>query len=416
MPNEKVIRIIKVPLPNGTKQTDLPAKFPRMGRLYLELFENKAKIKQDLINKEYVPRKITEEIHENRQKEKEIKEVKTKEIKTKEEKVKENTKQNTKEDNKNYREEQEIKIQKSEEESKDNQETKPENNDSDNESVSSSESDDLAKRLKELLKDDKSSESEKSENISVGKSSEETPKKKKHKSKSYSVNSKYTPYEKYKSVAEENKKVKEAPTLAELQAKGYYTNKPELRDINNITTNEIQEEDLKREILFKFGILKKSYSHMKDEIPDYTIHTEYKSLKRSYEETLKKISIENSVGNYKNYMSFGFVAVEYILSNFFNFDMEGFSKQQMVNMQQYESLLIELGEKSYVPSGSKWPVELRLLFAIMMQAGFFILTKIIMKKTGAHLMGMMNQNNSNPNKENVRKGKMKGPDININNI
>lgn len=161
---------------------------------------------------------------------------------------------------------------------------------------------------------------------------------------------------------------------------------------------------MKREILFKFGILKKSYPNLSSQIPEHTIHTEYSALKKSYEDTLRTISIDSSVSNYKSYMSFGFIAVEYVLSNFFNFDMEGFTKQQIVNMQAYESLLVELGEKSYVPTGSKWPVELRLLFAILLQAGFFILSKIIIKKTGQHIMNMMGQGTQKeqPRRENER--------------
>ena len=43
-------------------------------------------------------------------------------------------------------------------------------------------------------------------------------------------------------------------------------------------------------------------------------------------------------------------------------------------MNKYEHLLIELGEKNYVPEGSKWPVEIRLLFTIVINAAIFIIT------------------------------------------
>ena len=57
----------------------------------------------------------------------------------------------------------------------------------------------------------------------------------------------------------------------------------------------------------------------------------------------------------------------------------------------YEKLLIELGEKSYVPEDSKWPVELRLLFLVVINAAMFIGGKMIMKKTGSNLTSMMNK-------------------------
>ena len=100
--------------------------------------------------------------------------------------------------------------------------------------------------------------------------------------------------------------------------------------------------------------------------------------------------------------------------------MQGFTQQQIISMHSYEKLLIELGEKSYVPQGSKWPIELRLLFMIIMNAAFFVISKMMMKKTGANLMGMVNNMNSsskstmdNPTQP---KRRMRGPNIDLQDI
>ena len=52
-----------------------------------------------------------------------------------------------------------------------------------------------------------------------------------------------------------------------------------------------------------------------------------------------------------------------------------------------------------------------------MNAAFFIVSKMIMKKTGANLMNMINGMNTNPSTRPVeRKRKMRGPNINIDDI
>jgi hypothetical protein len=92
----------------------------------------------------------------------------------------------------------------------------------------------------------------------------------------------------------------------------------------------------------------------------------------------------------------------------------------MVSMSSYEKLLIELGEKSYVPSGSKWPVEVRLLFLVIMNAAFFIISKMILKKTGSNLMNVINGMGTAPaatqSQPNVKKRKMKGPTVSVDDI
>jgi hypothetical protein len=112
------------------------------------------------------------------------------------------------------------------------------------------------------------------------------------------------------------------------------------------------------------------------------------------------------------------MSCEFIFGNFLGFDMQGFTQQQIISMHSYEKLLIELGEKSYIPTGSKWPVELRLLFLIIMNAAFFLISKALMKKTGANLLGMINSMNTTPTTAiPVKpKRKMKGPTINVDDI
>ena len=139
-------------------------------------------------------------------------------------------------------------------------------------------------------------------------------------------------------------------------------------------------------------------------------------MKRSYEDTIKRLSLDSTVDQYKTYLIGGFMACEFILGKFFSLEMQGFTQQQIISINSYERLLIELGEKSYVPTGSKWPVEIRLLFMILMNAGFFLVSKMILKKTGANLLGMINSMNVTEPKQAGPKKKMKGPSIDVTNM
>ena len=251
----------------------------------------------------------------------------------------------------------------------------------------SEEEDEIAIKIKKLLKKDKS----KSRSVESYKS-EKTPEK---------VNSSPS---------------KHAPTLSELKNKGQYSERKTLRNISVTSGNEQEEEDLKRELLFKFELLKKSYKNAN--IPEFTIHSDYSTMVKSYNNCLRQVTLDNTVENYKQYLLGGFMLVEFVGTSFLKLDMTGFTQQQMISMNSYERLLIELGEKSYVPEAKNWPVELRLLFMILMNAGIFVVTKMIMKKTGSNLMNIFGNANSTPQPTTgttmpQRKRKMNGPDINV---
>jgi hypothetical protein len=206
-----------------------------------------------------------------------------------------------------------------------------------------------------------------------------------------------------------------APPLAELEASGVYQSKKHYPDISQSAVNEQEEENVKHEILYKFALLKKSYRGA--DIPEFTIHSDLSTMTRSYENTVRRLSLESNVDTYKKYLIGGFMLVEYILGRFLKLDMEGFTRQQMINMNSYDRLLIELGEKSYVPGDSKWPVELRLLGMIMINAGFFVVTKMLGKMSGSDIMGMFNAFNGAPPVSTaapqVPKRRMQGPSINL---
>jgi hypothetical protein len=357
-----------------------------MPQLYLELIENKQKIKQDLINKDYAPPPQPP--------------VERQEPPRKHSPDKEEKKDARSDSTDSISSDSSVRNISSEPEPVISSSTR---SDSDSDS-----SDELTNRLKKLLDDSTSS----SKSIT----------KEKHREKERSSGSKYTPYDKYKathvSPPPRPAVVLPAPTLTELEQKGFYHRDLEFRNINNVT-GEYEEEDKKRELMFKFDLLKKSYPASSTMLPEYSIHSDLKEMQKAYEDSVKRLSLDSTVGTYKTYLIGGFSVVEFVFGNFLGFDMQGFTQQQIINMHSYERLLIELGEKSYVPTGSRWPVELRLLGIIVINAGIFIVSKMIMKKTGANLMNMINTMNTPTTGTSAParpKRRMKGPDVDINDI
>lgn len=238
----------------------------------------------------------------------------------------------------------------------------------------------------------------------------------------------------------------EPPTLEELQRNGEYIAQPQFLQVqqldelyNNemggdtmstinhpaydsgsmgigggmIEPDEESIDDKKRDLIINMALLKKKYPGQANTIPEINMQTPYNDMKSIYNLELKKLEIEYNVDNYRKYLIGGFMLIEYILGKFLRIDLEGFTQQQIINLQQYEVLLIELGEKKYMPDSKKWPVEVRLLFMIFIQAAIFTVSKLIMQRTGSNLLSMFND--AIPQQQ-TNKKKVKRPDINIDDL
>jgi len=207
------------------------------------------------------------------------------------------------------------------------------------------------------------------------------------------------------------------PKLSEIPSNGSVNvNGKSYRDITNDKPKET-ELNIRRELQYKFDILRKKYKGAV--IPEFNEFSDLNNMQKTYDMTVRKLNLDSSVENYKKYLIGGFMVFEFLLGSLLKFDMGGFSQQQMLSINNYETLLIELGEKSYIKGGSQFPVELRLLFMIVINAGLFIigkkLTKSIDGKSGGGLGGLFNPsvNNTNnpqpPTTGNTNSRKMRGP-------
>jgi hypothetical protein len=374
MTRNNKIKVIKIPK-SPHSIVSLPRQsFPRMPQLYLELLENKEKIKQSLVNVDFVPEKNIalpefsnrNDTLENFENKNQINNIPKSPISSRSSKL-------------SYSSGSDLSDNESEiDEKLDNLQDKISKINIDTESSDNESNEDkLSRRLKDLLIEDEDNN-----------------------------NNEYV------------NQMKSPPTLNELENRGTVKREKHLPDMSRQAYENEDEEDLKREMLFKFDLLKKSYGN-NEHIPEFTIHSDYRTMEHSYENTLRKLSIDSTVDNYKTYLIGGFMLVEFVLGKFLKFDMEGFTQQQIVNMKSYERLLIELGEKSYTPEGSDWPVEIRLVFLIIINAAFFVVSKILMKNTGTNILNMINSMNVSNNSSQsvpITKKKMKGPDISFDDL
>ena len=199
-------------------------------------------------------------------------------------------------------------------------------------------------------------------------------------------------------------------------------------DLNNSVNlnNEIgtfkdkqEEEDEKRKIAHRIDLLREAYPKYSANIPEYNIYTDLKTMKQILDDGKRRAKIEHSIDRWRRYLGMSFSGVEFILGNFFKLDMQGFARHQVSNMSNYDHLLVEISEKNYVPKGSNFPVELQLLFAIVVQAGSFVVWKKISGSSGLDPSifnpgkSTNSSSNSNSGRNNVR---MKDPDISVDDI
>jgi len=142
----------------------------------------------------------------------------------------------------------------------------------------------------------------------------------------------------------------------------------------------------KRELLFRFDILKKAYKQAN--IPEFTEFTDIQTMENVYEDTVRKVGLDSKVEGYKKFLTMGFFGIEFLFTNLLKVDMTGFAKQQLASMNTYDRILIELGEKAMLDkTKSQWPAEIRLMFTILMNAVIFLLMKNVMSGGMTSMLG-----------------------------
>lgn len=149
-------------------------------------------------------------------------------------------------------------------------------------------------------------------------------------------------------------------------------------------TPEEREAKEREEYIWRFKILKKKFgdSNTEVKIPEYNEFSDLNAMKLTYDSTIKELYLDDAVESYRMYLIGGSMIIEFVCTQLMDVDLGGFVAHQTKVMHRYNRLLVELGEKSYNQWGSTIPVEIRLIGAILFQAGIFYLAKIVSVKYG----------------------------------
>jgi hypothetical protein len=378
MSKKQSIQVVKI---NTERPSFRPKNFPRMPILYLELLENKSKIDPKLVNSEYIPKnlpplpiipeekEVVEEFRSSRDNRKS---------------PSPSPPQKSRSPSPSYNESPLPKDSPSPDSVRSSpspvSSIKSNSSNFSNVSKSKNDDDDLSSRMRELLTSDKKDKREDYKDNDRDRGDRDRG----DRDRGDRNRERYKEEKRHENREDDNFN---PPKLSDIAGGNYMPKKV----IEEIRDNRTDEDDLKRELLFKFQLLKRSYKSNPNvtQLPDFTIHSDYKTMLNSYDMAVKQLNVDNNIENYKSYLITGFYIIEFTMGYWLKFDMQDFTKQQILNMNKYEHLLIELGEKSYVPEGSRWPIEIRLLFTIVINTAIFIITKMVMKKVGSNLFGMM---------------------------
>ncbi len=111
-------------------------------------------------------------------------------------------------------------------------------------------------------------------------------------------------------------------------------------------------------------------------------------MKSRYSSVRKELEVEFSLDRNRRYLVFSWVAIEWVAINMIGMDLSGFAAQQMNDLQQYESMLIELGERPYSTWSNNFPIELRIVGTTLFSACLFFIIKTASKNNNNN-MGMI---------------------------
>lgn len=160
------------------------------------------------------------------------------------------------------------------------------------------------------------------------------------------------------------------------------------------TGKQDEEKNARRTtLLYSFQRLKQLYPQAK--IPEFTEYSDVEVMEREYQAQTRHLKLEASVVNYKRFLTAGFGIIEYMVHRFLRLEeISGFASEQMRCMNQYETILYEIGERNQPEIGKGLAPELRLIGVILFNAAVFVIMNMVIKGGGNLAMSKLSENNA----------------------
>lgn len=148
----------------------------------------------------------------------------------------------------------------------------------------------------------------------------------------------------------------------------------ETHEISPEEKEKLDQEE-REELIVKFRTLKKAYPQNKElQLISVGEYDDLDMMRKMYKRTLTEITFDKKISNYRYYLTISFMVVEYAFKHL-GVNMDGFAKHQTKCMDDYNSLLVELGEKTQGSWMDNFPVEVRLMGLVLFQTAVFWFAK-----------------------------------------
>ena len=102
-----------------------------------------------------------------------------------------------------------------------------------------------------------------------------------------------------------------------------------------------------------------------------------KVLTKYYNKLKGRVFAEECSGGYRKWLIAMFVFLEVLCVKVFKIDLSGFTMNQVLALNSYQTLLLELAEKYGSNYKSYFPVELRLMFMVLVNGVVFFVLRLV---------------------------------------